>query len=396
MLKQTITYTDFNDVEQTEDFYFNLSKRELAEMEIIAQADAAQQGEEVSNTQSTIGEQLKTIVASGDGHEILRIFKDIVTRSYGIRSEDGALFTKSKEATERFTGSGAMDALLLQFFADADVASAFVNGIIPADLQDASAAAQATNGFRPGASTTPPTPPVVSVGTPPVDDVPAPVIPEAPVDTTPAAPVDTVPAAPVVADPTPAPAEGTTDPAPVTAPVDVTPAPVTAPVNVVPTEVVPDPVPATTPVDTTPSAPVEVAPDPTQAAAPVAVTPDVPSVQTELNDPSWPVDTAPATVVDDAPVSTDPADAVSIDPAPVTAPVDVTPAPVDASVTTDTDTISNPADQPVPATDPRLVTDLPANVGGDDTTTDPNAVTGSPLFDQTAADTAVTPPAVQN
>ena len=32
MLKKTITYTDYNDVNRTEDFYFNLNEAELTEM----------------------------------------------------------------------------------------------------------------------------------------------------------------------------------------------------------------------------------------------------------------------------------------------------------------------------------------------------------------------------
>ena len=34
MLKKTITYTDYNGVERKEDFYFNLTKAELMEMEM--------------------------------------------------------------------------------------------------------------------------------------------------------------------------------------------------------------------------------------------------------------------------------------------------------------------------------------------------------------------------
>ena len=34
MLKKTIKYTDYNGVEREEDFYFNLSKAEIAEMEL--------------------------------------------------------------------------------------------------------------------------------------------------------------------------------------------------------------------------------------------------------------------------------------------------------------------------------------------------------------------------
>ena len=33
MLKKTITYEDFNGVERKEDFYFNLSKAEIMEMQ---------------------------------------------------------------------------------------------------------------------------------------------------------------------------------------------------------------------------------------------------------------------------------------------------------------------------------------------------------------------------
>ena len=34
MLKKTITYTDYNGNERTEDFYFNLTKAEVVEMEM--------------------------------------------------------------------------------------------------------------------------------------------------------------------------------------------------------------------------------------------------------------------------------------------------------------------------------------------------------------------------
>ena len=37
MLKKTITYTDYNGSERTEDFYFNLSKAEIMEMELSSQ-----------------------------------------------------------------------------------------------------------------------------------------------------------------------------------------------------------------------------------------------------------------------------------------------------------------------------------------------------------------------
>ena len=34
MIKKTVTYTDYNGLERTENFYFNLSKAEVLEMEM--------------------------------------------------------------------------------------------------------------------------------------------------------------------------------------------------------------------------------------------------------------------------------------------------------------------------------------------------------------------------
>lgn len=185
MLKQTITYTDFNEVEHTEDFYFNLTKRELAQMEV--------------ESGGTMQARLQAIIDSNDPTAILAQFTDLVERSYGVRSEDGTLFSKTEEATRRFRDSGAMDSLVLQFFTDAEVAVAFANGILPADLVAQAAAKNALDGFRPGADTTRPTPPIQAAA--PVDTTPA-VAPEVPatvVEPIVAAPVEE-PAVPVVFD----------------------------------------------------------------------------------------------------------------------------------------------------------------------------------------------------
>jgi hypothetical protein len=352
MLKQTITYDDFNDVSHTEDFYFNLSKRELLEMEMIGEGG------------QTMQDYLQTIIDSGDNKQILEEFKKIVLKAYGVRSADGTMFSKSEEATEQFENSGAMDELLVQFFQDATVASNFVNGVLPADLQGAVAASQATNGFRPGADTSQPTPPVAGAPT-----ASTPVV-AAPVASTPAAPVT----APVTA-PTPVPVS---DPTPVdTTPVaaDPTPAPVDTPPASMSDE--------SSPIDTTPvaAAPVEAVPDPTQDAAPVDAAPvPTPSVQTELNDPSWPVDNAP--------VSTDPTQALPLDGSSdgdttsqtgndVGTTADSSSVSGDGTATDQTsqDGTADATSTPASTMDPRLLSD------GDD----------SPLFSDTAATTGVTP-----
>ena len=42
MLKKTITYTDYNDRVRTEDFYFNLSKAEIMDMEMSVEGGLTQ------------------------------------------------------------------------------------------------------------------------------------------------------------------------------------------------------------------------------------------------------------------------------------------------------------------------------------------------------------------
>ena len=63
MLKKTITYTDYNGSERTEDFYFNLTKAEIMEMEM--------------STTGGLTEMINRIVAAQDAPAIISIFKEI-------------------------------------------------------------------------------------------------------------------------------------------------------------------------------------------------------------------------------------------------------------------------------------------------------------------------------
>lgn len=128
MLKKTISYIDFNGNEVTEDFYFNLTKAELAEMEL---AETVIKGE-----QQTGGmvEKLNAVAKSGEGRLIIEVFKDIIARSYGVKSEDGNRFIKSPELFEEFSQTEAYSELFMSFVTDADAAAQFINGIMPADI----------------------------------------------------------------------------------------------------------------------------------------------------------------------------------------------------------------------------------------------------------------------
>ena len=120
MLKKTVTYIDYNGVERTEDFYFNLSKAEVAEMEL--------------SVEGGFSKMLEEIVASKDNVRIVSLFKQMVLKAYGEKSADGRRFVKSEEISQAFAQTEAYSEIFMELALNADAAAAFVNGIMPANL----------------------------------------------------------------------------------------------------------------------------------------------------------------------------------------------------------------------------------------------------------------------
>ena len=124
MIKKTITYTDYNGLERTESFYFNLSKAEVMEMELSADGGMA--------------ESIQKIVDAKDAPAIIRVFKDLVLKAYGVKSDDGRRFMKVKSDGSRyaddFKETEAYSQIFMELATDAKAAADFVNGIVPADL----------------------------------------------------------------------------------------------------------------------------------------------------------------------------------------------------------------------------------------------------------------------
>lgn len=125
MLKKTITYTDFNDNQVTEDFYFNLTKMELIEL------DFAEKGE--------LSDKLKEIVAKEDHRGILQMFKALVMKSYGVRSEDGKRFIKSQELADAFMQTDAFSELFVELMTGEQAAIDFFNAVMPASVRNSGA-----------------------------------------------------------------------------------------------------------------------------------------------------------------------------------------------------------------------------------------------------------------
>ena len=117
MLKKTITYTDYDGNERTEDFYFNLSKAEVTAMEL--------------STEGGIQKSLGKIISDQDGKGTVDVIRNLILTAYGEKSLDGKRFIKSNELSEAFSHTEAFSDLFMELLTDADLAAAFVNGILP-------------------------------------------------------------------------------------------------------------------------------------------------------------------------------------------------------------------------------------------------------------------------
>ena len=131
MYKKTITYPDYNGEEIKEAFYFNLTKAEILEMQLEKEGGLA--------------EKIQAIVDSKNVPELIKIFKELILRSYGKKSDDGKRFIKSPELSREFTQTEAYSELFMELATDSDAASAFINGIIPANLAKELPASVANN-----------------------------------------------------------------------------------------------------------------------------------------------------------------------------------------------------------------------------------------------------------
>jgi len=140
MYKKSIKYTDFNDAEHEEDFYFNISKSEIVKMDV--------------SEDGGIKERLTRVVQAEKGKEIMEVFEGLILSSYGVRSPDGKSFAKSPEISQAFKDTAAYDVFFMELVTNANAAAVFVNAVFPADLvaeaEKSSSEQEGKDGFRPG------------------------------------------------------------------------------------------------------------------------------------------------------------------------------------------------------------------------------------------------------
>lgn len=118
MIKKTITYIDFNDRKVTRDYYFHLSKVDMTELALDG-----------------IEERIRRAAAANDKGAIFREFKQLISLSVGVRSEDGAEFSRPATFRDQFLSSPAFDELIMELFQSEDQGTGFVKALLPPDMQ---------------------------------------------------------------------------------------------------------------------------------------------------------------------------------------------------------------------------------------------------------------------
>ena len=117
MLKQEITYEDFNGDTRTETFYFNYTRPELLEWEL--------------SEKGGMRKMMLEIVKAEAQKEIVDVFKTFILNAYGEKSDDGRKHKKTQELKDDFASTAAYAAFYMQIAEDADLAARFINGVVP-------------------------------------------------------------------------------------------------------------------------------------------------------------------------------------------------------------------------------------------------------------------------
>lgn len=120
MLMKTVTYKDYNGVEKTRDLYFNLSEAELFELQWTKDGGYS--------------EWAKRIINAKKETTLMQVFKEILLKSYGEKSDDGEHFRKSQQITEDFYNSPAYNIIFMELVTDDKAAADFFNRVVPEEI----------------------------------------------------------------------------------------------------------------------------------------------------------------------------------------------------------------------------------------------------------------------
>lgn len=117
MIVKRIKYTDYDGNAREEEFRFNVSRAEAVEM--LAQYPGGWKA------------YLNRIVSAQDTAQLMALFKTLILKSYGVKTDDGKRFVKSEELSREFEQTEAYSELVMELIHSSTAASEFVNAVFP-------------------------------------------------------------------------------------------------------------------------------------------------------------------------------------------------------------------------------------------------------------------------
>ena len=122
MYKITETYIDYDDNQRTEDFYFNYSEAELTDLQFSVSGGLAG--------------MIDKIIKTNDMPKLVELFRELIQKAYGEKSNDGRRFMKSPELTKEFTETVAYSQIYMRLATDSKAAQEFINKVVPKSMKD--------------------------------------------------------------------------------------------------------------------------------------------------------------------------------------------------------------------------------------------------------------------
>lgn len=118
MIKQHVSYEDYEGNKVEKDLWFHLNRSDLAKLSL--------------NYEKGLIEGLTELQKKGDKRAIAEFIDELLVNAYGVRKPDSDVFLKTKEIREDFEYSLAHDEILMMLLGgeDDDIIN-FIVGIMP-------------------------------------------------------------------------------------------------------------------------------------------------------------------------------------------------------------------------------------------------------------------------
>jgi hypothetical protein len=122
MLSREIKFNDFAGNPRTEEHYFHIGAKQIADMN--------------KNHPGGIIAWLQQVQAGKDQVKALEFLEELIRASHGVRSPDGSKFDRDADITDAFVNSPAYDQLIFELGQSEEATISFIMAVFPQAMAD--------------------------------------------------------------------------------------------------------------------------------------------------------------------------------------------------------------------------------------------------------------------